>query len=345
MGETLNFAIIGCGNIANSHARSIELIDDAKLYAACDIVEEKADEFAEKYGAEKVYYDYLQMLRDENIDVVCICTPSGMHGEMAINAADAGKHIFCEKPIEINVERIDAIIDAVKRNNIKFQSVFQRRTMPAAIAAKELVEAGKLGKIVMASAYLKYYRSQEYYNSAGWRGTWELDGGGALMNQGIHGIDLIHWMIGEEVVSIFGKADKLARDIEVEDTSVGILQLENGGFVVIEGATTCYPGLVTKFEIHGEKGTIIFSDDGIEKWEFIDEEIPMPDIDEEPIGGSDSPTSISQRGHYLLIKDLIDAIKNDGTPSIPVEDGRNAVEIITTIYRSAEEKREITLRE
>jgi UDP-N-acetyl-2-amino-2-deoxyglucuronate dehydrogenase len=342
MSKKYNFAIIGCGVIANTHGNVINAIERANLYAVCDIIKDKADEFAKKYNADNVYYDYMEMLQDPNIDIVCICTPSGMHGEMAVNVANAGKHIVCEKPIEITTEKIKPIIEAVKRNNIKFQSIFQRRTMPAAIATKKLIEEGKLGKIVMANAYLKYYRDQAYYDSAGWRGTWELDGGGALMNQGVHGIDLLQWMVGQKVTSIFGRADHLSRNIEVEDTAVALLQFEGGGYGVIEGATTCYPGLDTTFAIHGEKGTIIFSDSGIERWDFIDEDIPRPDAGKK-IGGATGATHISSGGHYILLNDLIDAIENDRQPMIPPEEGKVAVEIINSIYRSEREKKEVYL--
>lgn len=340
MNKTLNFAIIGCGVIAPCHADAITNLIGARLYAVCDIIPEKAQSFAEKYGVEHVYIDYKEMLKNPEVDIVCVCTPSGLHGEMSIAAAEAGKHIVCEKPMEITNEKNQAIIDAVRRCGVKMQSIFQRRTMSAAIATKKAIEEGKLGKIVLASAYLKYYRDQAYYNSAGWRGTWELDGGGALMNQGVHGIDLLTWMVGEKVTSLVSKAGTLARDIEVEDTAVALLQFEGGGYGVIEGATTAYPGLETKFEIHGEYGTIIFTDSGIEKWEFLKEQVPMPGASEK-LGGASDPTKISSAGHFILLKDLVDAINEDRETMIPPEEGKNAVAIIRAIYKSSQEKREV----
>lgn len=342
MTKILNFAIIGCGVIAPSHANPINNARGAKLYAVCDVIKEKADSFAEKFGAEKVYYDYKEMLKDPEIDVVCVCTPSGLHGEMAMAAAESGKHVVCEKPMEITNEKNEAIIKTVRRCGVKMQCIFQRRTMTAAIAARKAIEEGKLGKIVLASAYLKYYRDQAYYNSAGWRGTWELDGGGALMNQGVHGIDLLNWMVGQRVVSLFAKAGTLARNIEVEDTAVALLQFEGGGYGVIEGATTVYPGLETKFEIHGEYGTIIFTDSGIEKWQFLKEDVPMPEASEK-LGGSSDAKKISWGGHLILIQDLIDAINEDREPMIPPEEGKAAVEIIRAIYASSKEGKEVVL--
>lgn len=342
MGKKLKFAIIGCGVIAPSHGDAISKIEDAELYAVCDIIKEKADSFGKRYGVNHVYYDYKELLKDPDIDVVNVCVPSGLHGEITMAAAKAGKHIVCEKPMEITEEKMSKVIEVVRESKVKMQCVFQRRTMPEAMAVRNLISEGKLGKIVMASAYLKYYRDQAYYNSAGWRGTWELDGGGALMNQGVHGVDLLIWMVGEKVEKVFSRAGTLARNIAVEDTAVALLEFENGGYGVIEGATTVYPGLETRFEIHGEKGTVIFSDSGIERWDFIDENVPKPERGVK-LGGSSDPADISSYGHLVQIKDLIEAIKQDKEPIVPPEEGRKAVDLIRAIYKSAKERREVHL--
>ncbi|NMA85338.1 MAG: Gfo/Idh/MocA family oxidoreductase [Epulopiscium sp.] len=338
--EKIRFGIIGCGIISKAHASALAESKGGILYSVCDIIEEKAKELAEQYNVEKVYTDYNEMLQDPNVDVVCICTPSGLHGEMCIAAAKAGKHIVCEKPMEITEEKNEAILEAIRKYPVKMQCIFQRRTMNAAIETRKLIQEGRLGKIVLACAYLKYYRDQAYYDSAGWRGTWELDGGGALMNQGVHGVDLLAWMVGEKITSVFARAGTLARDIDVEDTSVALLQWEGGGYGVIEGTTTVYPGLDTRFEIHGEKGTIIFGDQGVEMWKFLDEEPPLP-AEGESLGGASDPKAISSIGHYILIEDLIDAIKEDREPMIPPEEGKVAVALIRGIYRSAKENKEV----
>lgn len=341
MSKTINFAIIGCGVIAPCHASAIKNIKGANLYAVCDIIPEKADKFAEEYEVEHVYYDYREVLEQKEIDTVCVCVPSGIHGEISMACARAGKNIVCEKPMEITPEKIEEVIKVVRQCKVKMQCIFQRRTMPAAIAVKKAIEEGKFGKIVLADAYLKYYRSQEYYNSAGWRGTWELDGGGALMNQGVHGIDLLAWMVGDKIEKIFGRADHLSRNIVVEDTAVAILKFQKGGYGVIEGATTTYPGFETKFEIHGEKGTVIFDDSGIKTWQFIGDDAPeMPEAGEK-LGGATDPSKVSSAGHFILIKDLIDAINEDREPMIPPEEARTAVGIICSIYKSAAENKEV----
>lgn len=341
MSRKLNFGIIGCGVIAPCHASALTNMEGACLYAVCDIIPEKADKFAKQYGVSRVYYDHKEMLKNPEIDVVCVCVPSGIHGEIAKDAALAGKNIVCEKPMEITPEKIEDVIKVVRECGVKMQCIFQRRTMSAAIAVRKAVQEGKFGKIVLADAYLKYYRSQEYYNSAGWRGTWELDGGGALMNQGVHGIDLLAWMVDEKIEKVFARVGTLARDIVVEDTAAALLKFAGGGFGVIEGATTTYPGFETKFEIHGEKGTVIFDDAGIKTWEFIGDDAPVKPEASEKLGGASDPTKISSAGHFILLKDLVDAINEDREPMIPPEEARTAVGLICTIYKSSSENREL----
>lgn len=341
--KALNFAIVGCGVIALTHAKAMSQTEECHLYAVCDIIPEKADQFAADHGAEKVYYDYHELLKDPKVDVVCVCVPSGTHGEVCIAASNAGKAIVCEKPMEITPEKIAEVIRVVEQNHTKMQCIFQRRTMPVAIAVKKAIEEGKFGKIVLADAYLKYYRDQAYYNSAGWRGTWELDGGGALMNQGVHGVDLILWMLGDQVKSLFGRAETLSRKIVVEDTAAAILKMDKGAICVIEGATTVYPGESTTFAIHGEKGTVIFNDSGIVEWEFIDkEDAPMrPDRVGESIGGAQSAINIGVSGHVQLLRDLALAVMEDREPMIPPREATTAVKVICSIYESTRTGKEI----
>lgn len=333
----MNFAIIGCGVIAQTHAKALEQLkaEGCALYAVCDIVPEKADAFAKEHGAGHVYYDDASVLADENIDIVCVCVPSGTHGEICMAAARAGKHIVCEKPMEITPERIDEVTRVVRACGVKMQCIFQRRLMPTAIAVREAVQSGRLGKICLAEAQLKYYRDQAYYNSAGWRGTWELDGGGALMNQGVHGVDLILWMLGGEIDTLYGRAETLAREIAVEDTAAAVLRMKDGGLCVIESATTAYPGFSTTFALHGEKGTVSFNDAGILDWVFLDEEnAPARPGENMVIGGSKSNIDITIDGHVILLRDISEAVRDGREPMIPPEDAKKAVEVICSIYRS-----------
>ncbi len=331
----MNFAIVGCGVIAFTHASAIKQLPEHTLYAVCDIIPDKADAFAEKHGAKKVYYDYQDVARDPAVDIVCVCVPSGTHGEVCIAMAQAGKHIVCEKPMEITVDRIRAVQKAVETAGVRMQCIFQRRFMPAAIAARRAIAEGKLGKMCLAQADLRYYRDQAYYNSAGWRGTWELDGGGALMNQGVHGVDLILWILGEPVESLWGRAETLSRAIAVEDTAAAVLTMKSGALCTIAGATTTYPGYSTTFSLHGELGSIVFSDDGILTWDFLNPEDapPRPDVNES-VGGAKNPFDIGITGHVRLLDDIAQAVRDDREPVIPPREADMAVQVITAIYES-----------
>jgi len=211
--------------------------------------------------------------------------------------------------------------------------------LEAAIITRKAIQEGKLGKLVLGDAYLKYYRSPEYYASAGWRGTWELDGGGALMNQGVHGIDLIQWMVGE-VESVFAYTAPLIRDIEVEDTAVIVVKYKNGAFGVIQGTTSVYPGEETRFEIHGENGSIIFGDSGFKQWKFLDGDETIPQVGNSEGGGSD-PKAISDEGHYIFVDDMIKAVREDREPLVSGEEARKAVDLILAIYESSRTGKEI----
>ena len=344
-GELMNFAIIGCGVIAQTHAKALKMLEkeDCRLYAVCDILPEKADSLAKQYEAEKVYYEDEKVFADPQVDIVCVCVPSGTHGEVCIGAAQAGKHIVCEKPLEITPEKMEAVTLAVKESGVKMQCIFQRRLMPSAAAVRQAVHEGKLGKIYLAEAQLKYYRDQAYYDSAGWRGTWDQDGGGALMNQGVHGVDLILWMMGEEICTIYGRAQTLGRNIAVEDTAAAILQMESGALCVIQGATTAYPGYSTTFSLYGEKGAVSFNDDGILEWNFLEpEDAPQRPDRSMKVGGSGSNIDITIDGHVILLKDLKEAVEENRSPMIPPEDGQTAVKVICSIYESTRTGKPVT---
>lgn len=338
----IRFAIIGAGVIGPMHAKVITDNPRAELVAVCDIIPERAKALGDKYGV-PYYEDYHEVLALADVDVVNICVPSGIHGEIAVAAAEAGKHVLCEKPLEITREKMDEMIAACDKAGVKLGCVFQRRAVALSQGVKRVIEEGHLGKLVLGDAYLKYYRDQKYYDSAGWRGTWELDGGGALMNQGVHGIDLIQWLMGD-VESVYARAGALVRDIEVEDTAVISVRYKNGALGVIQGTTSVYPGYDTRFEIHGEKGSIIFGDQGIVSWEFLDADVPRPQ-ESESVGGSSDPASIASLGHYLIVDDMISAILENREPMINGREARRSVDLILAIYESARTNREVIVGE
>jgi UDP-N-acetyl-2-amino-2-deoxyglucuronate dehydrogenase len=347
MAEKIGFGMVGCGTIAPFHAKGIVQAPDAELVAACDPVEEMAKKFSAEHDGVPYYTDLEEMLRRDDLHAVCICTPSGMHSDQAVMAARAKKHVLCEKPLDITLPKIDRMIQVCKEEGVKLGGIFQRRTYEASRKVREAVQGGLLGRMVLGDIYQKFYRSPEYYRSGAWRGTWQMDGGGALMNQGVHGIDLLLWIMGC-AKSVIAKADHLVRDIEVEDTAIAIVTFENGALGVIEGATSCNPGEAARLELHGEKGTIILTDSGIVRWavakgdkHLAEDEALAPQ--EERAHGVSDPKAISAAGHIALIRDFVEAIRNDREPMVTAESARNPVELILAIYESARTGREVTL--
>jgi UDP-N-acetyl-2-amino-2-deoxyglucuronate dehydrogenase len=340
--KKVRWAIVGCGVISSTHGKAITAAPDAELIATCDIIPERAEKCAETYGAAAWYTDYNEMMKRDDIDVVSICTPSGLHLEVAEAAAKAGKHVFSEKPIEITKERIDRMIQVCKDSGVKLGCVFQMRTFANNKLARQIIGEGKLGKMVLCDAYMKYYRSPEYYKSADWRGTWELDGGGALMNQGVHGIDLLLFMANSDVESVVAQADHLVRDIVVEDTAVAILQFKNGAFGVIEGTTSVNPARKARFELHGNDGSIVLEEGKIITWKVPD--VEQPEAPGETSGsGHDDPKAITATGHVFLVQDMCEAILNDRDPYITGESARKAVDLILAIYESAKTGKRVYL--
>ena len=343
MGEQkVKWGIVGCGVIHSSHADAIRLSGNAELVAVCDIVREKAETAAKKYGVSKVYTDYHAMFSDSDIECVSICTPSGLHGEMCMAAARAGKHILCEKPMEITAKKIDEVIECVEKSGIKMGCVFQRRCDQKFIEVKKAVDSGRFGKLLLADAYLKYYRSDEYYASGEWRGTWELDGGGALMNQGVHGIDLLTWFAGD-VAGVFARCRTQARSIEVEDTAIASLQFVNGAVGNIEGTTSVYPAQDTRIELHFEKGSIIVGDAGITQWSILGSDEKAPVLHEPEFGTKDDPANLPVTSHVVPVRDMADAVLYGHDPAVTPREARKAVDLILAIYRSSREQREIIL--
>ena len=342
------FGIIGCGVIAPTHVAAIKACAQAELVAVCDIDEAKGRKFAAEHGGVAFHQDYRRLVKDPAVDVVCICTPSGLHADGAIAAARAGKHVFCEKPLDIRRDRMSRMIDAVEKAGVKMGCVFQSRTIPECIRLRRAVQQGVLGKLTLADAFLKDYRSRAYYASAGWRGTWALDGGGALMNQGVHGIDLLTWLVGDPVERVFARADHKVRDIEVEDTCVANLQFRNGAFGTLIGTTSCNPGEVRRIELHGDVGTLICTGSKITRWAVASEfDARAKDIDlsKAPVdeGTTGDNKAVQAQGHAFLVADLVQAIEQNRDPYIIGRSARQAVDLILAIYRSARLGRDVAV--
>ena len=333
MKEKIGFSIIGCGGIANFHAKAVLGIEKAQLIGVYDYSFEFAQKFAEKYNC-KAFRTVEELLSNEQTDVVNICTPSGLHAEYAIAAAKAKKHVVIEKPMAITDEQLNEVIKTVNENSVKVAVITQLRFTPAIVKLKKAIEQGKLGKILLADYRMKYYRSPEYYAQGGWRGTWKMDGGGALMNQGIHGIDLIQYLLGG-IKSVYADCKTLARDIEVEDTANILVEYDCGAMGVIQGTTLAEPGYPRSIEISGTNGTVIIKEDIIECWDIKGEEGAEVTKEESSVSAGTNPMAISEEYHKLQLEDLINSIVTGKTPLVDQNEGRKPVDVILAAYESS----------
>ncbi len=344
----LGFGIVGCGMIADFHVRAVGDVDGAEVAACFDCIPESAQRLAEKYGI-KAYTELDAMLADPDVDVVTIATPSGAHLDPAVAAAKAGKHVIVEKPLEITLGKCDEIIRACEEAGTVLSTIFPSRFHAPSLKIKDAIESGRFGRLTVGDAIVKWYRSQEYYDSGAWRGTWELDGGGALMNQAIHSVDLLTWLMGP-VKEIRAQTALLAHErIAVEDTAVATLQFENGALGIIEATTSVYPGYLKRIEIHGSAGSAVMEEEDIIKWDFAEEQPADAEIKETMAnqvsggGGASDPSAIGHHGHAHQFADVVEAIQGGRKPLIDGYEGRRSVEIILAIYKAAETGQGITL--
>jgi len=345
----IGFGIVGCGMISAFHARAILDIRGAKVVALFTSKPENAAKIIEIVGPCPVYTDYDKFLKHPGLDIVNICTPSGAHLEPAVEAAAAGKHVVVEKPLEITLARCDKLIAACRKRGVKLCTIFPSRFSPANQALKAAIDEGRFGKLTLGDTYVKWWRTQQYYDGGGWRGTWKLDGGGAYMNQAIHNVDLIQWFMGD-VAEVTGFTSRLAHErIEVEDAGVAAVKFRSGALGVIEATTSAFPGLLKKTEIHGTQGTVIVEQDDVLLWQFEPASRQDAAIRKKFAkkigggGGAADPKAISYAGHREQLKDFVHAVRTGGTPFVDGEEGRKSVEIILAIYKAAETGRAVAL--
>lgn len=345
---SIGFGIIGCGMIAHFHAKAIGDIRGAKLVACFDTVPAAADRLAAETGC-RAYHDLKEMLASPDVDLVTIGTPSGAHLEPAVAAARAGKHVIVEKPLEITLTRCDKIIDACDRAGVKLGTIFPSRFHDSSQELKRAVDAGRFGKLTLGDAYVKWYRSQAYYDSGAWRGTWQFDGGGALMNQAIHSVDLLTWLMGP-VAEIRAQTATLAHErIAVEDTAVANLRFASGALGVIEASTAAYPGYLKRIELHGSEGSAAMEEEDLVQWDFAKKDRRdaavkrQMDQRHSTGGGASDPSAIGHHGHTRQFRDFVEAIQKNRVPAVDGREGRKSVEIILAIYKAAETGRAVTL--
>jgi len=338
----VGFGIIGLGLVSETHAEALQQLDNAYLVGGYHKDKAKADAFASRYGV-KGYTDLKEFLADPEIEAVCITTPSGVHKETAFAAIDAGKHVLIEKPIEITGPLGDEIVARAKEKGVKISGIFQCRFYDASKIMKKAIAEGRFGQITLADCMVKWYRDQGYYDSSPRRGTWEFDGGGVLMIQAIHALDLLQWFMGD-VVSVSAFSATLAHErIEVEDTLTATLRFASGALGALECSTGCYPGSFKKIEICGTEGSATLEEESLPVWKFRKEQVGDDEIRRvygpvgEPSNSVSNPKTANTVGHTRQIGDFADAIINGREPFISAEDALKSVKIIDAMYKSARE--------
>ncbi len=352
MSSKVRFGILGCGVIGPFHARAIAALpDDAELVAVADRHSDRAEKLAQEYRVD--WYDNMQsLLAHPGLDAVCICTPSGRHAEHAIAALHAGKHVVVEKPVDITLPAIDHLLSVQRATDCKVSVISQHRFDPATRIVADAVQRGRFGRLTVGTAQVRWWRSQDYYDSGKWRGTWALDGGGALMNQSIHTIDLLLSIMGDAVEASAYTALLAHKRIEVEDTAVALLRFANGALGVVEGTTAAYPGLTARLEIHGERGSAIIDNDQLVYFHAATAEqegaaygsagegnqaaavLSMHNVETSSATAGADPGSRSM-AHRDQIQDFIAAVREGREPQVTIEEGRKAVAAILAIYESA----------
>lgn len=335
----IGFGIVGAGLVADNHAQAIREIPGARLVGVAGRKEDRVRRFAEKHGAEFWTTRVEDLLARPDVQVICITTPSGAHLEPGLAAVRVGKHLVVEKPLEITLERVDTLLHAAEAAGVRVAAIFQHRFGPGAQAVKAALEQGRFGRLVLASAYVKWHRPAEYYRDH-WHGQLALDGGGALMNQGIHAVDLLQWFAGMPV-EVCGWTNRIVHTgIEAEDTAAAMVRFPGGALGVIEASTAIFPGWARRIEICGEHGSVVLEDDRIAHWDFREKK-PGDEstVNAGPVAGpgqgAGSP-QISHHGHLRQIQDLVAALRAGRAPAIDGRAGRNAVALVRAVYLSAE---------
>lgn len=344
----LGIAIIGCGMIAKSHAEAILADGRAEIVAAAYGANlEKGTAFADAFQIPRIVGDYHELLGDPSIQAVCLCTPSSLHAECAVDFAQHGVHILCEKPLDITKEKITAMITAANENNVRLGCVFPNRTIPALRKAKALLDSGELGPMRIVECQYRGYRSPKYFTSSKWKGTLAYDGGGALMNQGIHAIDLMMFLTGD-VASVCAQVGTLGRNIEVEDTASALLSFENGAHGVLMGTTLSHvPEDAPEgdyIRIECDRGTILYTHGKTTLYrnnasdDFDVEAIPLDAPDKTAVNSGSAPENINMEGHQTIVSNFISSALGEEEILIPAESARRAVDLVLTIYESSKQK-------
>jgi len=342
---TRGFGIVGAGVIAAMHADAIATLPGARLVAVTDVAAGAAAAFAAARGC-AAEPDLDALLARDDVDVVCVCVPSGLHAEVGVRAAKAAKHLVVEKPIDVTLEAADRLIEAARTADVALTVISQHRFDPGLTELKRLLGEGALGRLVLGEASTKWYRTQAYYDSAGWRGTWAMDGG-SLMNQGVHYVDLLRWCMGP-VTEVTAVCTTQAHQIEVEDTALAIVRFGSGAVGTILSSTAAFPGFPQRLEITGTEGTVIIEDGQMVRRAFgagarADGDDGDEDGDGRRLGTASDPAALDVSGHAAQIADLLAAIEEGREPAVGGAAGRDTLEIVCAVYESARSGRTVTL--
>ncbi len=332
----LGFAVVGTGVAGRYHATAIAQTDGARLVAVCRGDSSRADESALEFGV-PCEPNLDALLARPDVDVVCIATPSGLHAQQAMAAARARKHVLLEKPMALTLADADAVIAECRKHDVLLGVMLQRRTDPAFRAVRDAIERGELGRLVSGLITIPYLRPQSYYDSAAWRGTWALDGGGVLMNQGIHLVDLLLWFMGD-VVEVCARADTLAHSIAVEDCLAATLRFANGALGTITATTAAAPGFPHRVEVYGTRGGVQIEGESVIRWESASNERQAPQLTVPhaiDAGAGASPTGISAIGHTCLVSDMVNAVREGRPPLVSGEEGRRSLALVLAVYEAA----------
>jgi len=332
--EPVGIGILGCGNVAAIHAEAIRHVPGLRLAAVCSRSSASARSLGERFDV-AWHTDFEQFLADPSLQAVSICTPSGTHSELGCAAARHGKHVLVEKPIDVSLAAADSLIRACEHAGVCLGVSLQSRFLDAPRTLKGAIDAGRLGTPVAASAYIKWYRSPDYYRSASWRGTLALDGGGALINQAIHTVDLLRWMMGPVENLSALSARRFHSQIEGEDALVAALRFRNGALGVIEAGTSMFPGFKRRLEITGTEGTAILDGDNITTWALRDGSGNPAPPSRDVADGSSNPMAIDFEGHRRVTEDFAAAIREGRNPLVDGYQGRQSLELVLTAYESA----------
>lgn len=334
----MKYALIGCGRISTNHIKAA-MNNKLEMVAVCDIVPENMEKLLENHGLEKEraikrYTDYKQMIKENEIELISIATESGLHAEIALYCIENNIHVIIEKPMAMSIAEADKIIALAAEKNVRVSACHQNRFNIAVQQMRKALEDGRFGKISHGSIHVRWNRNKNYYEQAPWRGTWAQDGG-ALMNQCIHGIDLLRWMMGDEVESVYGVTkQQLHHYLEAEDIGMAVVKFKNGAIATIEGTTNVYPqNLEETLYLFGENGTVKLggkSTNNIDVWNFADES----EEDQKNKGLEEKTSNVYGNGHTSLFADMISAIEENREPYVDAQAGKRALEMILAIYKS-----------